>query len=305
MARLRDLAQKPSPLIGGHRACSGCAFPQVAKQVLLASDKPVVVVLATGCMEVATTIFPYTAWTVPWLHCAFENAASTLSGVESAYKALKKRGVLDKEINFVAFGGDGGTYDIGLQALSGALERGHRMLYVCYDNQAYMNTGIQRSSATPRYAHTTTSPVGKVIPGKIQWRKDLTEIVVAHDIPYVAQGSPAFWNDLVTKAQKAFQTDGPSFINVLQPCRLGWGFDSDMAIELARLAVETCFWPLYEVVEGKYRLTYRPKEKKPVEEFLKPQRRFRHLFAPENRHLLEEIQAEVDRRWEKLLEKCS
>ena len=304
MARLRDLAKKPSPLTSGHRACSGCAFPQIARQVLLAADTPVVVVVATGCMEVATTIFPYTAWNVPWLHCAFENAASTLSGIEAAYRALKKRGVIDREIRFVAFGGDGGTYDIGLQALSGALERGHRLLYVCYDNQAYMNTGIQRSGATPQYAHTTTSPAGNVIPGKLQWRKDLTEIVVAHDIPYVAQSTPAHWNDLITKAQKALAVDGPSFINVLQPCRLGWTFEGDMAIELARLAADTCIWPLYEVVNGEYRLTYRPKEKKPVEEWLKLQRRFRHLFTEKNRHLIEEIQAEIDRRWERLLKKC-
>jgi pyruvate ferredoxin oxidoreductase beta subunit len=269
----------------------------------MASDKPVVIANATGCLEVSTTVFPYTAWNVPWIHNAFENAAATLSGIEAAYNSLKRQGKYDKEVNFVAFGGDGGTYDIGLQSLSGAMERGHDLVYVCYDNGAYMNTGIQRSSATPLGADTTTSPVGEVIPGKRGGRKDLTEIMVAHGIPYVAQVAPSHWNDLVTKAKKAFDVKGPAFINALASCNRGWRHEPADTIAVTRLGVETCFWPLYEVVEGKVRVTYKPREKKPVIEFLKAQGRFRHLFKPENEHLLEAIQAEVDQKWEGLLKR--
>jgi len=251
-------------------------------------------------MEVTTTIFPYTAWKVPFIHSAFENAAATMSGVEAAYRSLKKQGKYDKEVRFITFGGDGGTYDIGLQSLSGAMERGHRMLYVCYNNEAYMNTGIQRSSATPIGAHTTTSPTGSASTGKKQYSKDLTAILVAHNVPYVAQASPAYWNDLVTKVQKALATDGPSFINVLMPCRLGWAFDPKQAMQISRDAVSTCYWPLFEVVNGNYRITYTPKEKMPAADFMKKLTKFRHLFQPGNEGIIESMQAEVDRRWERL-----
>lgn len=305
MAALKELVQKNEPLCGGHRACAGCGAPIVVRQVLLASKDPVVVVSATGCLEVVTTIFPYTAWKVPFLHNAFENSAATCSGVEAAFQALKRKGKTKAEhINFVAFGGDGGTYDIGFQSLSGAMERGHDMTYVCYNNEAYMNTGIQRSSATPMGANTTTAPSGKVQAGKKQFSKDLTEIMVAHGIPYVAQSSIGNWRDLTSKAEKAFSIRGPKFINVLQPCRLGWGYTPAQTPEMARLAADTCVWPLYEVVDGIYKLTYRPKEKKPVVEFLKAQDRFRHLFKPGNEGILESIQKETDRRWEKLLKNC-
>ncbi len=204
----------------------------------------------------------------------------------------------------MAFGGDGGTYDIGLQALSGALERGHRFLYVCYDNGAYMNTGIQRSSATPLGAHTTTSPAGSVSPGKEQPRKDLTAIVAAHGIPYVAQAAPSQWRDLMTKTRKAVDCGGPAFMNVLASCNRGWRHGTDETVELTQLAVDTCYWPLFEVEAGQWRLTYRPKEKPPVEEWLQRQGRFRHLFTAENRHLIAEFQADVDRRWARLLSLC-
>ncbi|HDD64831.1 MAG TPA: pyruvate ferredoxin oxidoreductase [Firmicutes bacterium] len=304
MPSLKELSKRQERFVSGHRLCPGCAAGMIARMVMLAIDKPVVVGCATGCLEVASTIFPYSAWKVPWIHSAFENVAATISGVETAYRAFKKQKKISEDIVFVAFGGDGGTYDIGLQSLSGAAERGHRMLYICYDNQAYMNTGIQRSSATPQYANTTTSPVGKVIPGKLQWQKDLPSIMVAHRIPYVATSIPGRWNDLISKVEKAIKFDGFTFIDVLAPCRLGWGYDPSLTAEISRLAVETCIWPLYEVVEGKYRLTYKPKEKKPVIEWFKLQRRFSHLLKPENAGLLEEIQKEVDRRWEELLEKC-
>ncbi|MCM8817614.1 MAG: thiamine pyrophosphate-dependent enzyme [Candidatus Omnitrophica bacterium] len=304
MPSIKELAKRKEKFVSGHRLCPGCGAGVVARLVMLAIDKPVVVGCATGCLEVSSTIFPYTSWDTPFIHSAFENVAATISGVESAYKALKKQGKIDKDIVFVAFGGDGGTYDIGLQSLSGAAERGHRMLYVCYNNQAYMNTGIQRSSATPKGASTTTSPAGKVIPGKIQFSKDIMSIMIAHRIPYVAQTIPGRWNDIVNKVEKAINTDGFSFINVLSPCRLGWPHKPELAMEITRLAVDTCFWPLYEVIDGKYKLNYKPKEKKPITEWLKIQARFAHLLKPGNEHIVEEIQKEIDRRWEDLLRKC-
>ena len=301
----KELAKKPERLAPGHRLCAGCGASIIVRQMMAAIDDPVVVANATGCLEVATTIYPYTAWRVPWIHNAFENAASTISGVEAAYRSLVKQGKIEEQnVKFIAYGGDGGTYDIGLQALSGAVERGHQFLYVCYDNGAYMNTGIQRSSATPYGANTTTSPAGKVIPGKQQFRKDLTKIMAAHDIPYVAQASPSKWRDLMEKTRKAVNCGGPAFMNVLSSCNRGWRHATDDTIEVTQLAVDTCYWPLYEVEDGEWRLSYKPREKLPVETWLKRQGRFRHLFKPQNRHLIEEMQAEVDHRWEELLERC-
>lgn len=297
---LKELSKKEDLFSPGHRACAGCGAGIVARQVLLAADDPVVVTCATGCLEVVSTIFPYTAWKVPFIHSAFENAAATVSGIEAAYQSLKRQGKVDKKIKFIAFGGDGGTYDIGFQALSGALERGHDMLYVCYNNEAYMNTGIQRSSATPKGAHTTTAPAGKVIPGKQQFQKDLTECVAAHNIPYVAQSAVGFWKDFMGKVQKALLTPGPAFIVILAPCPLGWGFPNDATVDLGRLAVETCSWPLYEVEDGEYRLNYTPKEKRPVIDLLKKQTRFKHLFKEENKGIIEDLQRMVDVKWEKL-----
>ena len=301
----RELAKKENRLAPGHRLCAGCGASIIVRQMLAAIDEPVVIANATGCLEVATTIYPYTAWRVPWIHNAFENAASTISGVEAAYRSLVRQGKIpEQDVKFIAFGGDGGTYDIGLQALSGAAERGHQFLYVCYDNGAYMNTGIQRSSATPYGANTTTSPAGKVIPGKRQFRKDLTAIMAAHGIPYVAQAAPSQWKDLMEKTRKAVNSGGPAFMNVLSSCNRGWRHPTDETVEITQLAVDTCFWPLYEVENGVWKLNYKPKEKLPVEEWLKRQGRFRHLFKPENRHMIDELQAEVDRRWERLLHLC-
>ena len=302
--KLKELGNFPELLTGGHAACPGCAGPVILRQVMLAAQQDGVYIvgsIATGCMEVCTTIFPNSAWRIPMVHNAFENAAATISGVETAYRSLKKQGKLDKDIRFIAFGGDGGTYDIGLQALSGALERGHRFLYVCYDNEAYMNTGIQRSGATPKGAFTTTAPAGRVTPGKVQCKKDLTAIVAAHGIPYVAQAAPHRFRDLMQKVQNAIAVDGPSFINTLSPCPRGWRCDPKDSMALCQLAAETCVWPLYEIENGKLTINYKPKEKKPVVEWLKSQARFKHLFSPKNEHLIEEIQKDVDRKWEGLL----
>ena len=301
------IAEKPVRFTAGHRMCAGCGCPPAMRMILRAlhPEDHAVVSVATGCMEVSTFIYPYTSWTDSFIHTAFECSAATMSGVEAAYKSMKKQGKLpqDKNTKFLAFGGDGGTYDIGLQSLSGAMERGHDMVYVCYDNGAYMNTGIQRSSATPHFADTTTSPAGKVIPGKMQPRKDLTEILEAHHLPYVAQtiGVNNF-KDLYEKAEKAIYTEGPTFLNVLAPCPRGWGYPTDMLMQINKLAIDTCYWPLYEIENGVYKITYKPAKKLPIEEFLKPQKRFKHLFQPGNEWMIEAFQKEVDDRWEKLLQ---
>ncbi|MCG8514701.1 MAG: thiamine pyrophosphate-dependent enzyme [Halanaerobiales bacterium] len=301
MVKLKDLTKNKGLLSGGHRLCQGCGASVIVHQALQVVENPVVIAVATGCLEVSTTIYPFTAWRTSFIHNAFENAASTLSGVETAYRSLKKQGKLAADYNFIAFGGDGGTYDIGFQALSGAMERGHRLLYICYDNGAYMNTGIQRSSATPWGANTTTSPVGKVIPGKKQYRKELTEIIAAHNVPYVAQASPYHWKDFSRKVKKALEVAGPSFINVLSVCPRGWRTAENKGMEITKIAVETNVWPLYEIEDGEYHITYKPKKARPVIEWLKPQGRFKHLFAEANTGMVEQIQQHVNRRWQKLL----
>jgi len=318
---LKQASQIKDTLVSGHRLCAGCAHPIIGRMIMKASaDMPTIVTNATGCLEVATTIFPYTSWNVPWLHNAFENVAANASGIEAAWKAQRRKGkgplAKYEKLNIIAFGGDGGTYDIGLQALSGALERGHNFTYVLIDNEAYMNTGIQRSGGTPLAASTTTSPAGDVIPGKIQWKKPIVDIVVAHEIPYVATISPAYPQDVLDKARKAFSINGPKFLHAIIPCTRGWRYNTSETITIARLATQTCVFPLYEVerVDGRpvYKLSApsaaiarRPESKKPVEEYLKAQGRFRHLFRPkENRQLIDAIQEGVDHRWELLLEKC-
>jgi len=302
MLTLKELSKKEELLTGGHRLCAGCSAPTVVRQILLATEHPVVCSNATGCLEVATTIYPQTAWKVPWIHSAFENSAATISGAEAMYKSLRRqKKIPDKRIDFIGFGGDGGTYDIGLQSLSGALERGHNFLYVCYDNGAYMNTGIQRSSSTPLGAATTTTPAGTVIPGKKENRKELTKIVLAHNIPYVAQASPSNWRDLMKKVRKGLDVEGPAFLNIIAPCHRGWRCKSEESISIAQMAVDTCFWPLFEVENGKHTINYKPKNKLPLVDWLKLQGRFRHLFQPGREDILETLQKGVDDIWEDLL----
>ena len=310
---LKELVKKKPLLLPGHRLCAGCAAGVVARLVMAATRKPTVVTIATGCLEVATTIYPYTSWAVPWVHSAFENAAATASGIEAGFKALKKRGLIKDVPDVIAFGGDGGTIDIGLQALSGAVERGHDFLYILYDNEAYMNTGIQRSGGTPYAAWTTTTPAGKVVPGKPQWRKPIAHVVASHGPHvYVATASPAYWRDLVTKVRKGLEWEGPAFIHVISPCPRGWRFPPDMTIYIAKLAVQTCFFPLWEYEKGEYKLSppsmvyaRAPEKKLPVEEYLKLQGRFRHLFKPVKREeLIKRIQETVDYEWERLLRLC-
>jgi len=306
---LKDLAQQPEKITSGHRLCAGCAEPIIAKLVLASIKDPVVVINATGCLEVATTIYPYTAWKIPWMHNAFENAPATVSGIIEAYNVILRKKPsarpkwarnLPRNIKFAVFSGDGGSYDIGLQSLSGALERGHKFLYVCYDNEAYMNTGNQRSGATPLGSSTTTSPAGKVKQGKEEWRKDLTAIVEGHHINYVAQASIFHWADLSKKVQRAMEVNGPSFINVMSPCQRSWGFDSSQTVQIAKLAVETNFWPLYEIDNGKFTLNYEPRKRTPIIEWIKSQKRFKHLLKPENKKIIERIQEHIDKQFETL-----
>ena len=304
----KEIQSRPERLAPGHRMCAGCGGTIAVRNVLKAlhpGDKAVIG-NATGCLEVSSFTYPYTSYEDSYIHSAFENAGATLSGVETAYIALKKKGKIKDNYKFITFGGDGGTYDIGLQSLSGAMERGHDMVYVCYDNGAYMNTGIQRSSATPMFADTTTTPAGSVSNGKPQSRKDLVAIMAAHHIPYTAQTTfIGNMKDLYVKAEKAIYTQGPAFLNIMAPCPRGWRFDAADTVDICKLAVETCYWPMYEVVDGKWILNYEPKKKLPVEDFLIKQGRFKHLFKTGNEYLIEQFQAEVDRRWEDLQYKCA
>ena len=318
---MKEAARIPDSLVSGHRLCAGCAHPIVVRMIMkAAADKPTIVTNATGCLEVATTIFPYTSWHVPWLHNAFENAAANASGVEAAWKAHRRKGkgplAKYENINVIAYAGDGGTYDIGFQALSGALERGHHFTYVLIDNEAYMNTGIQRSGGTPLAASTTTSPAGRVIPGKMEWKKPIMDIVVAHDIPYAASLNPAWPQDVLDKSRKAFNTVGPKFLHAIIPCTRGWRYETSDTISVARLATQTCIFPLFDVerVDGKpvwklsgpsAAIARRPETKKPMEQYLEAQGRFRHLFRPKrNEEMLKAIQDGVDQRWQQLLDKC-
>ena len=306
ISNLKEFACTPDRFQGGHRLCPGCAHGMIVREVVNATNDDLVVSTATGCLEVCSAIYPYTSWDVSWLHIGFENAAAGISGAEAMYKALSRKNKLyneDRNVKFVAFGGDGGTYDIGFQSLSGATERGHDFLYVCLDNEGYMNTGGQRSSSTPIGAHTTTSPRGRVSYGEKNRKKDLTMIMAAHGCPYVATAVPGskHWKDLAAKAAKALSTVGPTFINALSPCTTEWKFKPEETVEIADLAVETCMFPLYEIEDGhKLTISYRPKQKIPVEEYLGRQGRFSHLFKPENKWVIEEIQKEVDRYWEYL-----
>jgi pyruvate ferredoxin oxidoreductase beta subunit len=283
----------------GHRACQGCAEVLAIRHVLKAIGPDMVLAMATGCMEIISSPYPFTSWNVPWIHVAFENAAAVASGVESGLKALRRKGrIPDKDVTIVAMAGDGGTADIGFQALSGMMERGHRVIYVCVDNEAYMNTGIQRSSSTPFGASTTTSPAGKVHPaGQMTWKKDMTAIAAAHNIPYTATACPTFYNDLIKKIQKAVTVDGPSYIHILSVCPTGWRIPPNKAIEYGQLAVDTGVFPLYEVENGIYKLTRKPKELKPVSEYFKGQGRYRHL----DETLISYIQEKINSRWANLL----
>ncbi len=292
------LVEKAEYFASGHRACQGCAEALAVRMVMKALGRDTIVAMATGCMEIISSPLPTTAWQVPWIHVAFENSSAVISGCEVGMKAMMRKGKLpQKKINFVAMGGDGATADIGMGQLSGALERGHDMIYVCYDNEAYMNTGIQRSSATPWGASTTTSPAGKESMGQHTQKKDMAKIAIAHNIPYVATACSSFPFDLMDKVKKAAAIPGPAYLHVMSVCPTGWRIQPEEAIKYGRLAVDSCVFPLYEYENGKYRLTYEPSPIQTVDEYIKGQGRFRHLTPAE----IEAIQARTTTEYEKLV----
>lgn len=282
-------------LAPGHRACQGCGEIVALRLILKAIGTDSISVSATGCMEVVTSTFPQTSWRMPWIHSAFENAAAVASGVEAGRKAMARKGIIeDKRVPILAIAGDGGTADIGLQALSGALERGHDFVYICLDNEAYMNTGIQRSSSTPFGANTTTSPPGKLSQGQFTWKKNMPAIVAAHNIPYVATASPAYHLDLMNKARKAAAIKGPAYLHVYSPCPTGWKMAPELAIESARLAVQARVFPLYEVINGKYIMSRKVNKPKPLSEYFAAQGRFRHLDDSAVAEIEARLHAEYD-----------
>ncbi|MBN2494751.1 MAG: pyruvate ferredoxin oxidoreductase [Deltaproteobacteria bacterium] len=283
--------------VSGHRACQGCGEALAVRMVHSILGRNTMVASATGCMEIISSSYPDTAWSVPWIHVAFENAAAVASGIESGLDILAKKGRLPKRrITVVGMGGDGGTADIGIQALSGAMERGHDMIYICYDNEAYMNTGIQRSSSTPMGASTTTSPAGSLSIGQQTWKKNVPLIVAAHDVPYVATANPSFPFDLAEKVRKAAAARGPAYLHIFSACPTGWRMAPELAIAIGRKAVRTGVAPLYEIVDGRLRITVPTPELQPLRDYLKPQGRFRHL----DEKTIAEIEKRVAEEYRKL-----
>lgn len=289
-------------MASGHRACQGCAEVLAVRHVLKGIGPDMVLAMATGCMEIVSSPYPLTSWNIPWIHVAFENAAAVGSGVEAGLKVLRRKGrIPDKDVTIVAMGGDGGTSDIGFQALSGMFERGHKMIYVCVDNEAYMNTGVQRSSSTPFGASTTTSPPGKVRPsGQNTRKKDMTAIAAAHNIPYAATACPSYYSDLIRKVRRAKEVDGPAYLHILSVCPTGWRIPPPKAIKYGALAVDSGVFPLYEIDHGVWKLNRKPKNLKPVAEYLQGQGRFRHL----DEGMIGTIQDQVTANWERLLKLC-
>jgi pyruvate ferredoxin oxidoreductase beta subunit len=265
--------------VSGHTACPGCGQSLAARLVLRAAGRDVIIANPTGCLEIFSSNYPMSSWEVPWIHSLFQNTAAVASGIEAALRAT---GRLDK-VRVIAQGGDGSTFDIGFGAISGMWERGHDILYICYDNEAYMNTGVQRSGSTPTYARTTTSPPGKVSLGNLRPKKDLPQIAVAHGLPYVATASVGYPQDIDRKVKQALSIRGPKYLQIHVPCPLGWQHDTSMTLAMARLAINTGLFPLFEVENGQLARVRKIAKKLPVEEYLKPQGRFRHLFEGEGR----------------------
>jgi pyruvate ferredoxin oxidoreductase beta subunit len=284
----------------GHRACVGCAEALAVRLTCKAMGPNVIIANATGCMEVVSSQFPYTAWNVPWIHTLFENTAAVAGGIEAGIKAMRRKGRGPAEAHVIAMAGDGGTADIGLQALSGALERGHDFVYFCFDNEAYMNTGIQRSSSTPFGAATTTSPVGAKSIGQFTWKKNMPAIAAAHNIPYVATACPSYPFDLMEKVKRAVAVQGPAYVHILSVCPTGWRCQPDVAVSIGRMAVETAVFPLYEVENGQYKLSVNPSRIKPIQDYFKMQGRFNHL----SEGTVAQIQERVLREFDELKKKC-
>jgi len=298
----KNLVTTEEYFAAGHSFCIGCGEALALRLACKALGKDVIIANATGCIEICTSPLPFTSWRVPWMHTLFENTAATLSGIEAGLKILMKKGKIpERDTKYVAVAGDGGTSDIGIQALSGAFERNHNFLYLCFDNEAYMNTGIQRSSATPYGASTTTAPAGKFSIGQVTRKKNMVAIAAAHNIPYVATACPSYRFDLMKKVKKGAEFKGPAYVHILAPCPTGWRFASNLAIEIGQLAVQTGIFPLYEIEYGRYRLNADPPKLKPIEEYLKLQGRYRHLTSEQ----VKRIQEMVNEDYAKLKEKAA
>ena len=289
---------------GSHVLCPGCAHSIIVREILNATNDNMVVSASTGCLEVCTAIYPHTSWDTSWIHIGFENSSTAIAGAEAMNKALRNKGRIpadEPEPKFVAFGGDGATYDIGFQWISGCFERGHNMMYVCLDNEVYANTGGQRSSSTPIGASATTSPAGSTSYGEKRNKKDMLQIMAAHGAPYVAQVAPNKWKDMAKKIQKGFDANGPVYINAMSACTTEWKFDPSDTITVSDLATDSLVFPLYEIIDGtELNITYRPKNIVAVRDYLAAQPRFKHLFTPKYEYLLDEWQKRVDAQWEYL-----
>ena len=301
---LKEFSTSADRFEGANLLCPGCAHSIIVREVLNATNDDLVLGASTGCLEVCTAVYPYTSWDASWIHIGFENGSTAVAGAETMYKALKSKGRLpqpDRTPKFVAFGGDGASYDIGFQWISGCFERGHDMMYVVLDNEVYANTGGQRSSSTPVGASATTSPAGRVSYGEKREKKDMMAIMAAHGAPYVAQVAPNKWKDMVKKIQRGFATEGPVFINAVSPCTTEWKFDPADTMMLTDLSTDSLVFPLYEIIDNnELNITYRPKNVVPVIDYLGAQGRFKHLFKPQNKHILDGWQKRVDNNWDKL-----
>ncbi|MBE0498836.1 MAG: pyruvate ferredoxin oxidoreductase [Campylobacterales bacterium] len=301
---LKEFSTSADRFEGANLLCPGCAHSIIVREVLNATNDDLVIGASTGCLEVCTAVYPYTSWDASWIHIGFENGSTAVAGAEAMYKALKSKGRLpqpDRTPKFVTFAGDGATYDIGFQWISGCFERGHDMMYVCLDNEVYANTGGQRSSSTPVGSSTTTAPAGRVSYGEKKEKKDMIAIMAAHGSPYVAQVAPNKWKDMVKKIQHGFQVEGPVFINAISPCTTEWKFAPEDTMMITDLSTDSLVFPLYEIIDGhELNITYRPKNVIPVVDYLGAQGRFKHLFKPENKHILDGWQTRVDRNWELL-----
>jgi pyruvate ferredoxin oxidoreductase beta subunit len=300
---LKEFSTSADRFEGANLLCPGCAHSIIVREVLNATNDDLVLAASTGCLEVCTAVYPYTSWDASWIHIGFENSSTAIAGAEAMHKALKRKGRLlsDRDPKFVAFGGDGSTYDIGFQWISGCFERGHDMMYVCLDNEVYANTGGQRSSSTPIGSSTTTSPAGRISYGEKKDKKDMLSIMAAHGAPYVAQVAPNKWKDMVKKIQTGFATEGPVYINAMSACTTEWKFDPADTISISDLATDSLVFPLYEIIDGhKLNITYRPKNVVPVRDYLGAQGRFKHLFKPQFEHVITEWQTRVDAKWELL-----
>ncbi len=277
-------ADKKDYLVPGHNACPGCAVPVAVRAILEVTGEDVIVVSPTGCLETFTSPYDFSAWEVPWIHSIFENAASVATGIRAGLNNRK-----DEDTDVIVIAGDGASYDIGMGSLSGMFERDDNILYICYDNEAYMNTGIQRSAATPYGATTTTTPGGEYSFGEQKQKKNLINIALAHNLDYVASASVAYIRDLKNKVKTALEYNGASFIELLTPCNLGWGIKPEETIQVARLAVETGLFPLVEYKSGKLNKIKKLKEIKDVERYLEKQNRYKHLLEEKWENVLAEI----------------